>query len=41
MLGFGILEGTFVVVLVALVGATGLFTLFLLVQQFRNPSRRH
>jgi hypothetical protein len=40
MMGFGTLEWTFVAILVALVGAAGLFTLFLLVQLFRNPSRR-
>jgi hypothetical protein len=40
MVAFGILEWTFVVVLVVLVGAAGVFALFLLLQQFRNPSRR-
>jgi hypothetical protein len=40
MLSFGILEWAFVVALVVLVGAAGLFAAFLLVQQFRNPSRR-
>ena len=41
MAAFGLLEWTFVGVLVALVGAAGLFALFLLLQLFRNPSRRH
>jgi hypothetical protein len=40
MMAFGPLEWTFVVILAALVGAAGLFTLFLLLQLFRNPSRR-
>jgi hypothetical protein len=40
MMAFGPLEWTFVGILVALVGAAGMFTLFLLVQLFRNPSRR-
>jgi hypothetical protein len=40
MMAFGILEWTFVVVLVVLVAAAGVFALFLLLQQFRNPSRR-
>ncbi len=40
MLAFGILEWTFVVILVVLVAATGVFALFLLLQLFRNPSRR-
>jgi hypothetical protein len=40
MLGFGVLEWTFVAILVLLVGAAGVFALFLLVQLFRNPSRR-
>ena len=37
---FGFLEWTFIVVLVILVTVAGLFGLFLLAQQFRNPSRR-
>ena len=41
MVAFGPLEWTFVGVLVALVGAAGMFALFLLLQLFRNPSRRH
>ena len=40
MLAFGTLEWTFLAVLVALVGAAGVFFLFLLVQLFRNPPRR-
>jgi hypothetical protein len=40
MVAFGPLEWTFVVILVVLVGATGLFALFLFAQLFRNPSRR-
>jgi hypothetical protein len=40
MVAFGPLEWTFVGILVTLVGAASLFTLFLVVQLFRNPSRR-
>jgi hypothetical protein len=40
MVGFGLLEWTFVGILVTLVGTAGLFALFLVVQLFRNPSRR-
>lgn len=40
MLAYGILEWTFIVVLVLLVGAAGLFGLYVLVQLFRNPARR-
>jgi hypothetical protein len=40
MLGFGPLEWTFVIVLIALVGAAGLFGLFLVAQLFRAHSRR-
>jgi hypothetical protein len=40
MLAFGVLEWTFVVALVVLVGAAGLFAAFLLLQLFRNHSRR-
>jgi uncharacterized membrane protein YuzA (DUF378 family) len=40
VVAFGALEWTFVGILVTLVGAAGLFTLFLVVQLFRNPSRR-
>ncbi len=39
MLAFGILEWTFVAVLVLLVGAAGLFALFMVAQLFRNPRR--
>jgi hypothetical protein len=37
---FGILEWTFVVILVALVAAAGLFALFMLIQLFRDHARR-
>jgi hypothetical protein len=40
MLAFGILEWTFLVVLVILVGAAGLFGLFVIASLFRNPTRR-
>ena len=40
MLAFGKLEWTFVALLVLLVGAAGVFGLFIVVQLFRNPSRR-
>jgi hypothetical protein len=36
----GFLEWFFVLLLVALVGATGLFALFVAAQLFRNPARR-
>jgi hypothetical protein len=36
----GFLEWFFVVLLAALVGATGLFALFVAAQLFRNPGRR-
>jgi hypothetical protein len=39
MIAFGILEWTFLAVLVLLVGTAGLFALFLVVQLFRNPRR--
>jgi hypothetical protein len=39
MLAFGVLEWTFVGVLVLLVGAAALFGVFMLVQLFRNPRR--
>lgn len=38
---FGFLEWAFVVALVGLVGAAGVFGLYMVVQLFRNPSRRH
>ena len=37
---FGPLEWTFLVVLVALVGASGLFALFIVAQLFRDHARR-
>jgi hypothetical protein len=37
---FGVLEWTFVIVLVGLVGAAGVFGLYVVAQLFRNPSRR-
>jgi hypothetical protein len=40
MLAFGVLEWTFLAILVLLVGAAGLFGLFMVAQLFRNPSRR-
>jgi hypothetical protein len=40
VLAYGILEWTFLVVLVILVGAAGLFGLFAVLQFFRNPTRR-
>jgi hypothetical protein len=36
----GFLEWFFVLLLVGLVGATGLFALFVAAQLFRNPARR-
>jgi hypothetical protein len=39
MLGFSILQWTFLVALVILVGAAGLFALFIVAQLFRNPRR--
>ncbi len=36
----GFVEWFFVLLLVALVGATGLFALFVAAQLFRNPARR-
>ncbi|HXF56672.1 MAG TPA: hypothetical protein VNO34_03705 [Actinomycetota bacterium] len=38
---FGVLEWTFLALLVLLVGAAGLFGLFVLAQLFRTHSRRH
>jgi hypothetical protein len=40
VLGYGILEWSFIVALVFLVGAAGLFALFLVAQLFRDHSRR-
>ena len=36
----GWLEAIFIGLLVALAGAVGLFALFVIAQQFRNPGRR-
>jgi hypothetical protein len=38
MLAFGVLEWTFLTLLVLLVGAAGVFALFLVLQLFRNPT---
>jgi hypothetical protein len=40
MVAFGTLEWTFVVILGALVGAAGVFALFLVAQLFRTHARR-
>jgi hypothetical protein len=40
MVAFGRLEWTFLSLLVLLVGAAGLFAVYLVVTLFRNPSRR-
>ena len=40
MLAFGRLEWMFLSVLVLLVGAAGVFAAYLVLQLFRNPSRR-
>ena len=40
VLGFGVLEWSFVTALIVLVGAVGLFALFLGASLFRNPTRR-
>ncbi len=40
MIGFGILEWSFLAALVLLVGLAGVFALFLVAQLFRNPTRR-
>jgi hypothetical protein len=39
MLAFGVLEWTFTIALVALVGAAGVFGLYVVAQLFRNPRR--
>ena len=39
MLAFGALEWAFVAILVGLVGAAGVFALYLVIQLFRNPTR--
>ena len=40
VIGFGLLEWTFLAILVLLVGAAGVFALFLLFQLFQTHSRR-
>ncbi len=40
LIGYGALEIAFLVLLVVLVGLSGVFALYLLLQLFRNPSRR-
>jgi hypothetical protein len=40
MLAYGALEWAFVIVLVVLVGAVGVFAAFLAASLFRNPGRR-
>jgi hypothetical protein len=40
VIGFGLLEWTFLATLVLLVGAAGVFALFLLLQLFQTHSRR-
>ena len=40
MIGFGVLEWTYIVDLMVLVGAARLFALFLLFQLFQTHSRR-
>jgi hypothetical protein len=40
LLAYGTLEITFIVALVVLVGAAGVFGLYVVAQLFRNPSRR-
>ena len=37
---FGVLEWTFLAILVLLTGSAGVFGLFLVAQLFRNPARR-
>jgi hypothetical protein len=39
MLAYSTLQWSFLVLLVVLVGGAGLFGVFLVLQQFRNPSR--
>ena len=39
MLAFGVLEWSFLAALVVLLGAAGIFGLYVLVQLFRNPRR--
>jgi len=40
MVAYGALEWSFLAALVILVGGAGVFALFLVLQLFRNPSRR-
>ena len=40
MLAYHALEWTFIGILAAMVTAAGLFTLFVLIHLFRNPSRK-
>lgn len=40
MLAVGALEITFLLVVGAVTGAAGLFALYVVIQLFRNPSRR-
>jgi len=40
VLAYSALQWSFVVLLVVLVGAAGLFAVFLVAQLFRNPARR-
>jgi uncharacterized membrane protein YuzA (DUF378 family) len=40
MLAFGALEWTFLGLLVGLVGLAGVFMVYLVLQLFRNPTRR-
>ena len=37
----GWLEAIFIALLVLLAGAVGVFAMFVVAQQFRNPGRRH
>jgi hypothetical protein len=37
---FGVLEWTFTILLIVLVAAAGVFGLYVVIQQFRNPGRR-
>ena len=40
MVAYGALEWAFVIVLIVLVGAVGVFAVYLAANLFRNPSRR-
>jgi hypothetical protein len=37
---FGALEWSFAILLIVMVGAAGLFGVYVVIQQFRNPRRR-